>query len=131
VRRENVLAAAAGLVAGIASDIATDRLRHRSRLDVATIGLVVATAIYPIARRQRFGTIGEKAVLATAAAVALGSVRKPGRRAEILATGWIAHAAFDAAFTVHDESRIPAWYPAMCAGYDVGIGVRLLVARAR
>ena len=50
----------------------------------------------------------------------------PARRAQVLGAGWIAHAGFDAVFTPHDASRIPSWYPAMCAGYDVALGARLL-----
>jgi hypothetical protein len=50
---------------------------------------------------------------------------RPARRRQLVAAGWLAHAGFDAAFVPHDGSRIPAWYPAMCAGYDVALAGRL------
>jgi hypothetical protein len=39
----------------------------------------------------------------------------------------VAHAGFDAAFS-HDAtaSRIPSWYPAACAGYDVAFAALLI-----
>ena len=86
-------------------------------------GLAIAAAIYPAARRrwrldrssagELLGVIGygTASVLAT---------RHPRPRAtRLLAAAWASHALFDAAHGHDDGSRLPRWYPALCAGYDL------------
>ena len=51
--------------------------------------------------------------------------------ARLLAAGWAGHAVFDLAHDPGRHSRIPEWYPALCAGYDVGVAARLLGAPQR
>jgi hypothetical protein len=44
--------------------------------------------------------------------------------------GWAAHAIFDA--LVGDEhGRLPRWYPALCAGYDLAFGAALYAQASR
>jgi hypothetical protein len=122
----NVLGLAVGAAAAVGVDKVTDEVMPARRLDGAALGLLTAAGIYPAARRRGFGTRGEKAVLISAGAVVAAAAALPARRAQLLAAGWIAHAGFDALFTPHRESRIPSWYPAVCAGYDLALGARLL-----
>jgi hypothetical protein len=122
----NALGLAVGAAAAVGVDRMTAQVMPARRLDGAALGLLTAAGIYPAARRRGFGTLSEKAVLLGAAAVVAATVAMPARRAQLLAAGWIAHAGFDAAFTSHDDSRIPSWYPAVCAGYDLALGARLL-----
>jgi hypothetical protein len=126
IRMLHVVAAAAGAGAAVGVDVLTERVMPARRADGAALGLLTAAAIYPAARRRGFGTVGEKAVLLAAGALVAAAVALPARRMQLLGAGWIAHAGFDAAFHPHDDSRIPSWYPAMCAGYDVALGARLL-----
>lgn len=112
--------------------MAVDRVVASASRDIRTqsaaAGLLAAAAIYPLACRRGFGNLGEKAVLALAAGVVGAAAAKPQWRTQLIAAGWIAHASFDAAFHPNnDASRIPSWYPAMCAGYDVALGARLLL----
>lgn len=123
---QNVLGLAVGAAAAVGVDKLTAEVMPARRLDGAALGLLTAAGIYPAARRRGFGTRTEKAVLIAAGAVVAAAVAMPARRARLLAAGWIAHAGFDALFMPHDESRIPSWYPAVCAGYDLALGARLL-----
>jgi hypothetical protein len=126
----DVVAGAVGAAAAIAVDRAVDQTMPSFRTESAAAGLITAAVIYPLARRRGFGNLGEKAVLALATGIVVAAAAKPNRRTELIAAGWIAHAAFDGAFRPNREvSRIPGWYPAMCAGYDVALGARLLLPR--
>jgi hypothetical protein len=122
----NVLGLAVGAAAAVGVDRVTEQLAPARRMDGAALGLLTAAGIYPAARRRGFGTASEKLVLTAAAVVVAAAAALPARRAQLLAAGWVAHAGFDALFTPHVESRIPSWYPAVCAGYDLALGVRLL-----
>lgn len=121
---------AAGLIGGgaaLAVDRAVAQTMPNARTESAAAGLLTAAAIYPLARRRGFGSFGEKVVLLAAGGVVAAAAAMPKQRTKLIAAGWVAHAAFDAAFR-HDAnvSRIPSWYPAMCAGYDVALGASLL-----
>ena len=64
------------------------------------------------------------------ASFAVAAVVLPGRTTRrILGVGWIAHAAYDAVFT-HDPAvtRLPTTYAAACAGADIAMGARLILA---
>ncbi|PTL60695.1 hypothetical protein C7Y72_03285 [Paraconexibacter algicola] len=97
-------------------------------------GLPVAAAIYPAARsgdRHGHHARREVAALAAYSAWVLASSRADrDRAARLLAAGWASHAAFDALHDGGGHSLIPAWYPALCAGYDVVIAAGLLQRRA-
>lgn len=71
----------------------------------------------------------ELAALAAFGVAALLAARRSDLVARrTLAAGWLAHALFDAVHETGPASRIPAWYPAFCAGYDGGVAVGLLRA---
>lgn len=48
------------------------------------------------------------------------------RARQVAAWGWLAHAAFDLVHEPGDGSLLPDWYPAVCAGFDVGVAWDLL-----
>ncbi len=125
-----MLSAAIGLAAAVAGDAAARRRDSRQRFAMAAVGLPIAALIYPVARskrdlsphvvREALALIGFSALTAVAARTDSAS------GARLLAAGWAGHAVFD---LVHDggpDSRIPEWYPALCAGYDVGVAAGLL-----
>lgn len=91
-------------------------------------GLVVAALIYPAARRS-VGTGGlavEAAVVAATGALAASAARWESVTARrVLAGGWASHALFDALRGASADSRLPGWYPAVCAGYDVAVAARV------
>lgn len=130
MRTRNVVAAVLGAGAALAIGATGEKVAPGRRTELAGVGLLTAAAIYPAARRRSFGDLKEKAVLVAACGVVVGAGVRGGRRGRALvAGGWFAHAGFDAAFTPHRASRIPSWYPAMCAGYDVALAARLATAR--
>ena len=94
------------------------------------VGLPGAAAVYPLARSNRDASahvVREGlALIGFAALTAVAARNEASLGARLLAAGWVGHAVFD---LVHDggpHSRIPPWYPALCAGYDVGVAARLL-----
>jgi hypothetical protein len=128
----NGLSAAIGAVLGVGTDVATERAAPRHRAMALAGGLVGAAAIYPIARRKR--RLGAPLAREVAGLLATGAIASVAARStqtkarNLVAAGWAAHAAFD---MVHDsgaDSRIPSWYPAMCAGYDLAVASRLVTA---
>jgi hypothetical protein len=130
-RRTEILAAAGGLVAALAGDVAVRKVMPRYRSAGSAVGLTIAAAIYPLARgRWTAGAAPAREIAALvvfsalAASVARGAADLRTRGA--LAAGWSAHAAFDMLHDSGDDSRIPAWYPALCAGYDLGVAGCLL-----
>lgn len=128
--RIGALTAAAG--AGLLSAAAVRALPPRPGAVVAAAGLVVAAVIYPASRRGRSRRDQrESAVVAASAVVIAAAAALPARKAHVaVALAWLSHAAFDAVY--HHEpadTALPDWYPALCAGYDVGLGGALLLAR--
>ena len=93
-------------------------------------GMVAAAAIYPIARSRR--PLGAPLARELAGLVATGAIASMAARStqsrarRLVAAGWAAHAAFDMVHDRGEDSRIPSWYPAMCAGYDLAIAARLV-----
>ncbi|WP_344772035.1 hypothetical protein [Nocardioides panacisoli] len=118
---------AAGAVLGLAAAELSARVSG-SRLALASgAGLVTAAAIYPLARRERGeGVALEGAVLAGAGLLtALAGTRPTDPRIRrTLAGAWAAHALFDLLRGPTSDSRLPGWYPAVCAGYDVAYAAR-------
>ena len=123
ISARDVAAGALGAAAAVGVDAVTQRIVPRQRTTSAALGLVGAALIYPVARRGRFGDGAEKIMLGLATATSLTA--HPDRR-RLVAAGWLAHAFFDAQFAPNSNSRIPVWYPAMCAGYDVALAARLV-----
>ena len=126
----NALSAAIGGALGIGTDMLTDSRPSKQRAMILAGGLVVAAAIYPIARRNR--KLGAPLAREIAGLVASGAIvttaaqSTPKKARNVVAAGWAAHAVFD---MVHDggrDSLVPSWYPAMCAGYDLAVAGRLV-----
>ena len=123
-------ALAQGAGFALAADIALARLVPHRRIAIAAVSLVAAAAVYPLSRRRLGMNTGETLTLAAACAVAAGAVRLPARTARrVLGVGWAAHAVYDAVFT-HDAAvtRLPTTYAAACAGADIAMGARLILA---
>ena len=109
-------------------DVAVARLFPRHRTKVAAVGLLGAAPAYPLSRRRLGIDIGEAATVAAACALVAVATRLPDQSAHrLLGAGWVAHAAYDAAFKHDTEiTRLPDTYPAACAGADIAIGLRLM-----
>jgi hypothetical protein len=122
-----VVAGAVGAAAALGADVLARRRFADQRLALTAAGLVGAAAVYPLGRRGRFGDGLERATLVASTALVGASAALPSKRARLLvAAGWLSHAAFDAAFAQRSAgSRIPSWYPPMCAGYDAMVALRL------
>lgn len=120
----------AGAGFALALDTAVARLIPHRRTATAALGLVAAAAIYPLSRRRLGMNAREAVTLAAACAVAAIAARLPtGIASRLLGVGWIAHALYDAVFT-HDATitRLPTWYAPLCAGADIAMGSRLILA---
>lgn len=119
---------------GCATAAVVGRLPRGYGTAATAVGLVVAAGIYPASRYRRSRpTIVEIGAMVAGGGVTLSAYRLPQRRArDVVAIAWLAHAAFDARFDhAHTDTALPAWYPAACAGYDIGLGGALLVANRR
>jgi len=125
----DLVAAGAGAAFGVGSGELTRRVGSRQALIAGALGLVTAAVIYPAARRS-FGTGGVAAELgAVAATTGLGLAASRldsaiGR--QLVAAGWAAHVLFDTLQGPSEDSRLPDWYPALCAGYDVAYAAQLV-----
>jgi hypothetical protein len=119
-----------GAAAGYGADAAAARVAARLRTVGAAAGLVTAAAVYPLARRRLTADTAmtrEVATLAaTGAVAALARTLAPSRARALLAAAWAAHALFDVTHSSSGDSRLPRWYPAMCAGYDLALAGRLI-----
>jgi hypothetical protein len=117
-----------GAALAVATDIGSRKVTPESMVvPAAAVGLVTAAAIYPAARTGREASRGvvireSVALLATGAVLASTLAKRgSGTAKRAVAAGWLAHAIFD---NLHDRgptSRLPGWYPAACAGYDVAL----------
>src|SRR4051794_28696733 len=124
---------AIGLIAGAALAELTargaGRLPAGYRVPFYAAGLAFAAAVYPAARRRwqlDRRSAGELlGVIGYGTAGVLAARRPPSRANRLLAVGWASHALFDAAHGHDESSRLPRWYPALCAGYDLVIGGHL------
>lgn len=127
-RRDSTLAVAVGALAAAATDRSLRARSQRTLLSGAL--LVVAALAYPLADKglgaepevlaRELGAIG-----ATLAACAVASAVSPRAGRAVVATGWVLHAAFDRLHRRGNDSRLPAWYPALCAGYDFAMAAQL------
>jgi hypothetical protein len=133
MKTSDKIALGVGAALAVATDVGSRRVTPESMaVPAAAAGLVTAAAIYPAARAGRDAgaavVVREAVALAATGAVLVAALARrssvTARRA--VAAGWLAHAAFD---NLHDRgptSRLPAWYPAACAGYDIAIAGLIL-----
>jgi hypothetical protein len=132
-RVADAAALVAGAVAGYGADAAVERVAPRARTAIAAAGLVTAAAVYPVARRRLTADAAmarEVGGVAATTAIAMAGRKLPATPARVLlGLAWAAHALFDGVHTTSGESRLPRWYPAMCAGCDVALGARLIARR--
>ena len=121
------LVAGAGL--GLLSAEPVRRLGGRRGVLGAGASLVTAAVIYPAARRDHglSGALVVEAgvVLATTALAAVAAGGSPATGRRLLAVGWASHALFDLGQGPSADSRLPSWYPAVCAGYDLAFAARI------
>ena len=130
---EAIAVSAGGAIAGAGLAELTARAARRLPAEhhVASYaaGLTFAAAIYPAARRRwRLDrqSAGELlGVIGYGTASVLVARRPQPRAKRLLAAGWASHALFDAAHGHDETSRLPRWYPAVCAGYDLVICAHL------
>jgi hypothetical protein len=132
---KRTVALVAGAVAGWAVEEGARRTFRSGRVELAALGLVTAAAIYPAARRGGYLSLAaarEAAAVAATAGLAVVGCRwgpgpqRAGFRRALIALGWVGHALFDAKHRAGPEGRLPAWYPDLCAGYDVAFAAALL-----
>lgn len=129
-RPVDVAAIAVGAISGLAVENTARKLFPRARTGLGSFGLVTAAAIYPAARSGSRGSAAsarELAGVAAALGLTLAARRRGGLLARtLIAAGWAAHAAFDAKHDAGPDGRLPDWYPALCAGYDLAFAGALL-----
>ncbi len=120
---KKLLLLSAAAVSGVASAELVRRTPYPTKL--SALGLVGVSAIYPLARHGLSVNDGGHVAFG-AAAVAMTAVANesiPARR--VVAGGWAAHALIDLVAGAGSKSRLPSWYPAACAAYDIGYAARL------
>lgn len=121
------LAAGAALAAGNLRLLASQPSARQAVL--WGVGLSVAGAVYPTARKQwRPDAAAARELLGLVGytAVAVAACRQlPPTGTRIAAAGWASHALFDLAHRHSEGSRLPDWYPAVCAGYDLVVASHL------
>ena len=126
---------AAGALGAVGTVAALRRTSPRSTAVLSAAGLATAAAVYPLARRSRPSdarAARELVALAGYGAASLVAGRRAPRQATaLLAAGWASHAAFDMTHHIDEGTRLPDWYPALCAGYDLVIAAGLLDAARR
>jgi hypothetical protein len=124
-----LLLIAAGGLAGAVSHRVVQRTAHP--VVVSGLSLVAAAVTYPLTDpRGQHGPARQRELAGVGATVLVGvaSLLAPRRaRHRILATGWVAHAAFDAVHHRNSSSQLPDWYPAVCAGFDVAVASALVM----
>lgn len=127
------LAAGAGLAYGT-DQLVRKVLPEKLRLPAASAGLVTAALIYPAFRRRPHKGVAARiewlAVGATLGTGAASARLSPAERQRAVAAAWASHALFDMAHRRGPKSRIPGWYPAACAGYDLALAGLLLKSPA-
>lgn len=125
-----VTVTAVGIVGGVLTDLAIRARSPRARVPAAATILVATAAVYPLARLGKPGPAGtsrrEWTAIAATVVTLIAARRLPVTVARPLtAAAWAAHAAFDHLHERGDTSILPSWYPALCAGYDLGLAAML------
>jgi hypothetical protein len=135
VRFSDLAGLAAGAISAVGTMAALRRTSPRATAVLSAGGLATAAAVYPLARRSRPADARAGRELAALAAYGVASAaaarRVPRQATVLLAAGWASHAAFDATHHIDEGTRLPDWYPALCAGYDLVIAAGLLDAARR
>ena len=130
IRAVDVAAVAAGAASGLVVENLTRRYVPNARTELGAAGLLAAAMIYPAARsRARVSLAAAREVGGVAAAtMVVAQARSRGGWAAraLIAAGWAAHALFDAQHDAGPGGRLPRWYPALCAGYDLAFAAALL-----
>lgn len=120
------------VAAGRLTAVAVGRSLPRTRTQALVLALVPVALVYPAARtsaRDRSAVVREVAGVVAMAGVAVLALRDgDGRR--VTAAGWLAHAAFDLLHEKGADSRLPDWYPGVCAGFDAGVAWELMRHRS-
>jgi hypothetical protein len=127
----HLVGTSAAVVCGGAGAVGFDRLVRRftprHTTSIAALTLVAAAAAYPALRSSGFRSasgIREVVALGVYGALGLTAARKPtSPLGRAVAGAWMSHALFDIVHDKGHDSRIPDWYPACCAGFDVGLAV--------
>lgn len=125
------LFAIAGVVAGAVSLASTQKLANGSLVREQrawAIYLVVAALIYIGfslfgGAEPRWVMIESGGVLLYGGLAVAGALRAP----RLIALGWLAHSLWD--LVIHPNGHpgfVPSWYPPVCLGFDVVVGVWLL-----
>jgi hypothetical protein len=107
------------------------RSGRRPRLNFA-VGLVVASLIYVVFALM--ADEGQSALIEAGGVAAFAILVAAGLRGSIywLATGWIAHVAWDLALhPVDDTGYAPWWYPVLCIGFDLLVAGFIVAAGLR
>ncbi len=121
-------AAGALLAGGLA--VAARRRGPRREAQILAIGLVVAATIYGV-----FAAVGGAAArwlgIETAGVLLYGAVAWIGLRRDPLwlAAGWLLHIAWDVGLHGAATAFVPLWYPPLCVGFDLAIGLWVMVRR--
>lgn len=121
---------------GAAGAVGTDRLARvggpRRQVVSLGMGLAGAAAVYPLARTgvaDRRAFAAELLALASYGTMGVLAAQRADSDGRLIAgAGWLLHAVFDLVQGRGQDSRLPRWYPALCAGYDVAL-VGLLATR--
>jgi hypothetical protein len=126
------LSVAAGLLLALGVVCITRKMRHAAASRILAVALVVAAFIYVAfavggGADARWIGIEMLGVAVYGSAAWLGFVRWPA----ILALGWAAHIFWDLALHLSGAGAAytPAWYPWLCLGFDLPIGVLVLARR--
>lgn len=132
-----VIAAGTGLALSALVDAPVKKWMPRYRTPSYAAGLMVAAAVYPVARQgqARLGSMidvsiptREWSAVAATFAVFFGALVLPSSSARrLVAASWAIHPIFDLLHERGPDSRLPDWYPAICAGYDLGVAGLLAV----
>jgi hypothetical protein len=125
-----VAAVAVGAVFGVLTDAAIRARWPSSQVPMSAAILVAAAAIYPLARLGRTGppegSRREWVALGTAVGVfVVGRSSSDRVSFPLTAVAWVGHAVFDRVHERGEASLLPGWYPALCAGYDLGMAAML------
>jgi hypothetical protein len=125
-----VAAIVVGAVFGVLTDVAIQARWPRSRVPASAAILVAAAAAYPLARLGKAESPGgpRREWVALGATVGVFVVsRSSSDRVSfpLTAAAWVGHAVFDGVHERGEASLLPGWYPALCAGYDLGMATML------
>jgi hypothetical protein len=130
IRAVDVAAVAVGAASGLAVENLTRKLFPTARTELGAAGLITAAAIYPMARGASRVSLASAREVAGVAAATTVVTKARGRGAmtarALIAAGWASHALFDAKHDAGPGGRLPRWYPALCAGYDLAFAAALL-----